>query len=132
MKIKLAYPKIPNTLDCPLKQCIAFEKIDGTCMAFYLSPQEGIQAFGTRRDRFPYNHGGLIQFHQAHPGLNGLEKAIERDILPIHTGRYLSGQTTVFAELDGPNSFAGSHHPKDDKRLVIFDMEENGVMLPPE
>jgi hypothetical protein len=130
MKIKLVYPKIPDALDCPLKQCVAFEKLDGTNLHFVWSPEVNkFTDFGTRRDRFPYSDVGFIQFHQAHPGMEGLKKVIERDILPIST--YLSGECVVFAEFIGANSFAGTHQPKDEKKLVIFDVEWNGRLIPP-
>lgn len=130
MKTKLVYPKIPDALDCPLKQCVAFEKIDGTNLHFVWSPENGFHSFGTRRDRFDYSDAGIAQFHQAHPGMDGLEKAIQRDIVPMSS--YLSGRSIVFAEFVGDNSFAGSHQPKDEKRLIIFDVEWNGAMMPPE
>ena len=83
MKIKLAYPKIPDTLNCPLKQCIVFEKIDGTNLHFVWTPQDSFHSFGTRRDRYPYNDAGFAQFNQAHPGLDGLKKAFEKMEQPL-------------------------------------------------
>lgn len=136
MKIKLAYPKIPDTLHCPLKQCIAFEKIDGTNIHWVWSPQDGFHSFGTRRDRYNYSDASLAEFHKDHFGLDGLDDAFQKlekdlnDFLMKHFNNV--NEVIVFTEFHGPNSFAGSHNDQDSKRFVIFDVQVDGVMLPPE
>lgn len=136
MKIKLAYPKIPDTLHCPLKQCIAFEKIDGTNIHWVWSPQNGFHSFGTRRDRYSYTDASLAEFHKHHYGLDGLDDAfqkIEQGLNDFLIKQYHSAQEVIiFTELYGPNSFAGKHKPEDKKQLIIFDVQVDGVMLPPD
>jgi hypothetical protein len=137
MKIKLVYPKIPNTLDCPLKNCIAFSKEDGTNIHFVLHPKSGWIEFGTRRDRFPFNNDGINQFEQAHPELTGIENIWDQEaklefFLLDHPIYSAAQEIIVFAEYVGAKSFAGAHQPGDSMRLVIFDVQVDGKMLSPE
>lgn len=137
MKIKLAYPKISDTLGCPLKQCVGFEKYDGTNIHWTFVPEEGWQEYGTRRDRLWINTSGISEFERAHPELSGIHKLWDQDgklenffnSNPNYNG---AKKIIVFTEYFGPNSFAGSHDPKDDKQLVILDVQVDGVMAPPE
>lgn len=136
MKIKLAYPKIPDTLHCPLKQCIAFEKIDGTNIHFVWTPQNNFQSFGTRRDRYSYTDASLTEFHKYHYGLDGLDDAfqkIEPTLSDFLTKQYGNAkEVIIFTEFYGINSFAGSHQTADEKKLTLFDVQIDGVMLPPD
>lgn len=143
MKIKLSYPKIPNTLDCPLRQCVAFEKLDGTNIHFVWDHSDGWFAFGTRRDRFLWNEVGKKAFDLAHPELKGLAQLWDPELkldqyLQEHYAKH--GEVIVFAEYHGPNSFAGSHDIQDQKRLTLIDVliggasgaDVPGVMMSPE
>lgn len=137
MKTKLVYPKIPSTLDCPLRQCIAFEKYDGTNIHWVWQQNMGWMDFGTRRDRFPLNNKGVAQFEAAHPELSGLDKLWDQDgrleNYLLDNPKYNSAkEIIVFTEYFGPNSFAGQHNPKDEKQLVIFDIQVDGKIIPPE
>jgi hypothetical protein len=137
MKIKLAYPKIPDTLDCPLRQCVAFEKLDGTNIHIVYSKGQWV-GFGTRRDRFPSTEQGAESFGQAHPELKGVLDA-DTDML-WELNKYLDGnpkyneakEVIIFFEYCGPNSFAGQHSPKDEKHLYLIDVQINDKILPPE
>lgn len=135
MKIKLAYPKIPDTLDCPLKQCIAFEKLDGTNIHFVYKNLI-IQEFGTRRDRFPTTESGIKSFSQAHPELSSLyddnkDFILNLEIYLLDNPKYQSKETILFFEYCGPNSFAGQHSSKDQKKLYLIDAQIDGKMVPP-
>lgn len=131
MKIKLAYPKIPDTLGCPLKQCIAFEKYDGTNMHWDFKKHEFI-SFGTRRDSFPFNDEGFKSFAQAHPEIANAPKVFD-PYLASFLFEYNSGMTaTLFTEYVGPNSFAGQHNPKDKMRHVIIDVMKGDKFLSPD
>lgn len=136
MKIKLTYPKIPDALHCPLKSCFAFEKIDGTNIHWVWNSEFGFHDFGTRRDRFINSDAGWVQFHQAHPRMDGLKEAFQKIQEPL--GAFLSQQypnvveVIIFTEFHGANSFAGMHEPKDEKKLTIFDVQVDGEMLAPE
>ncbi len=135
MKIKLAYPKIPDTLDCPLKQCVAFEKYDGTNIHWVWTPDYGWTDFGTRRDRFSLNNNGIAQFEAAHPELSGLSKLWDQDskLEDFLNSKYSKAkEIIVFTEYLGPNSFAGSHNPKDEKQLILIDVQVDGSIIAPD
>lgn len=137
MKIKLAYPKIPDTLNCPLKQCIAFEKYDGANIHWTFMPREGWQEYGVRRDRYNLNTFGVGAFEEAHPELVGVHKLWDQDskleeLLDSNPKYNTSKEIIIFTEYVGPNSFAGQHKPNDLMQLVIFDIQVDGKMLPPE
>ena len=136
MKIKLAYPKIPDTLDCPLKQCVAFEKLDGTNI-HYVYQGLVFTDFGTRRDRFSTNEAGVKSFNQAHPELSSLyndsKDFIQNlEIFLLEQDKYHGKETIFFFEYCGPNSFAGQHQPKEHKKLHLIDAQIDGKMVPPE
>lgn len=132
MKVPLVYPKIPDGENCPLKKCIAFEKLDGTNIHFVY--QNGVcTEFGTRRDRFSMSTIGLLEFIEAHPGL---ETVIDdRDfIITIdnHMSKIKAEQVILFMEYCGVKSFAGTHQPRDDKKLYLIDAQVEGKILSPE
>lgn len=132
MKINLAYPKIPDTFNCPLKQCIAFEKYDGTNIYWVFNSPYGFTDFGTRRDRFPLNNTGIKQFEQTHPELSSINKLLDYKLESYLTNNYPnSKEIIIFTEYFGPNSFAGSHNPNDKKQLIIFDVQVDGKIIPP-
>lgn len=139
MKIKLAYPKIPDTLGCPLKQCIAFEKYDGTNIHWVWKPDNGFVAFGTRRDQFDMSPNGIREFEQAHLELSyeTLFSSFDPDEKLKHlfqTNSLYKGvkEIIVFTEYFGPNSFTGSHRKGDPMQSIIIDVQIDGVMVPPE
>ena len=135
MKIPLAYAKIPDTSNCPLKQCMAFEKYDGTNIHWVFVPQYGWTDFGTRRDTFPLTTVGIQQFEQAHPELTGVTTLWDQDHkLERHLSATYSHakDIVVFTEYVGPNSFAGMHQPQDTMELVLFDVQVDGKLLFPE
>ncbi|HEY9850758.1 MAG TPA: RNA ligase family protein [Leptolyngbyaceae cyanobacterium] len=136
-RIKLVYPKIPDSKNCPLEQCIAFEKYDGTNLHWVWETELGWYAFGTRRDRFDLDEMGIAQFNAAHPGLeeapiffkehfaNQLENIFKNN------PKYHSPEITVFTEFLGLNSFAGMHQKNDQKQLILFDVETaRGIINP--
>jgi hypothetical protein len=134
MDIDLCYKKIPDTHNCPLKQCIGFEKYDGTNIHWVFVPGFGWTDYGTRRDRFQLNETGINQFEKAHPELSGVDKLWDQD---GKLGSYLATkyntakEIVVFTEYYGPNSFAGSHDSKDKMELVIFDISiDNSIIYP--
>ncbi len=131
MKIPLVYPKIPEPKNCPLKQCIAFEKLDGTNISFYWNRE--YKAFGTRRDRFDLSNDGVKEFNSEHPGIDVhpfefdpggyIEKVLE--------DHFLHSDVVIFTEFFGPNSFAGQHDRADNKQLAIIDVKIDDQILPP-
>lgn len=137
MKVSLVYPKIPDTSNCPLKKCWVFEKYDGTNIHWTLHPLYGWMDFGTRRDRFAITNNGVRQFEQAHPDLAGVDKLWDQDsrleLFIMDNPKYNTAkEIIIFTEYFGFNSFAGQHQPKDAMQLVIFDIQVDGKIIPPE
>lgn len=130
MKRKLAYPKMPNTAGCMLKQCWVFEKYDGTNMHWV---HDGTMwtSFGCRRDTFPFTPDGVRAFGKAHPGL---EDAAHRFDPERALAAHLRGSVehTVFTEYVGPHSFAGSHAPNERKIHVLIDLSVRDQLLDPD
>ncbi|WP_427159680.1 hypothetical protein ACQFX9_27365 [Aliinostoc sp. HNIBRCY26] len=138
VKVQLAYPKIPDSKNCPWERCIAFEKYDGTNLHWVWDCELGWYAFGTRRDRFDLDDMGIAQFNQAHPGLETATEIFQRDFaIPLETvfresSDYQSPEITVFTEFFGMNSFAGMHKSDEAKQLILFDVQIDKSMIPPE
>ena len=131
MRIKLAYPKIPDGKDCPLKRCVAFEKLDGTNLHWVWEKDKVWTAFGTRRDQFPYVLG---EFAAAHPELEeapetfvGMASALDRQLMQLGAERAI-----CFTEFYGKHSFAGQHHKSDEKYIYLIDVMIDDKLLSPE
>jgi RNA ligase len=137
-RVKLAYPKIPDSKNSLLEKCIAFEKYDGTNLHWVWESELGWYAFGTRRDRFDLDERGIADFDAAHPGLEAAAELFIRDFAqPLATiwrsnPSYNSPTITVFTEFFGDRSFAGIHQPNEPKQLVLFDVETQLGMVEPE
>ncbi|WP_417850644.1 RNA ligase family protein [Thalassoglobus sp.] len=138
MPRKLHYPKIPNSRDFPLGECIAFEKYDGTNMHFSWQRDFGWHAFGTRRDEFNLDDRGIKLFQQRHRHIADAPFVFRNDhmsqindIFKCDDRCLTTTDFTVFAEFLGPNSFAGLHKDQDAKRLVLFDVQADGELLSP-
>lgn len=141
MKVPLVYPKIPSPTGCPLKQCIAFEKLDGTNIHLLFKrdtlTKHGVwrfSQFGTRRDRFDNDE----EFETVHPNLYGvlgfdLYGLMDYEYVLSNKRRFDTAQEIIlFTEFCGSQSFAGSHKSDDDKSFYLIDVQVDGVMLPPE
>lgn len=137
-RIKLAYPKIPDSKNCPLKRCIAFEKYDGTNLHWVWEVELGWYAFGTRRDRFDLDTLGIQEFNKAHPGLEEAPGIFLKDFansletLFRDNPLYNCLELTVFTEFFGTNSFAGMHKKDDPKQLILFDVQTDVGIISPE
>ncbi len=137
-RVQLAYPKIPDSKNCPLERCIAFEKYDGTNLHWVWEFELGWYAFGTRRNRFDFDDMGIAEFNAAHPGLEEAPEIFQRDFanqlseIFRENQQYNSPEITVFTEFFGPNSFAGMHKQDDPKQLVLFDVQIDEVIILPE
>ncbi len=138
MPRKLYYPKIPNSRDFPLGECIAFEKYDGTNMHFSWHRDFGWHAFGTRRDEFNLDGPGKELFCQKHlqladaPVIFEREHAMRIDELYRSDSRCLTTtELTVFAEFLGTSSFAGLHKEGEQKKLVLIDVQADDKFLSP-
>lgn len=129
MKIKLAYPKIPDSKGFLPKTCVAFEKIDGTNLHWTCNHDFGWHSFGTRRDSFAFDKYGISEFNKAHPGLEEAPIIFDRVYKDIINLSKVNNEITVFLEFYGDNSFAGMHDPNDKKRLSLLDVSVNGELL---
>ncbi|BAT55607.1 hypothetical protein NOS3756_46000 [Nostoc sp. NIES-3756] len=138
VRVQLAYPKIPDSKNCPGKRCIAFEKYDGTNLHWAWDVELGWYAFGTRRDRFDLDEMGIAQFNTAHPGLETAAEIFQRDFAtPLEkifreNPNYQSPEITVFTEFFGMNSFAGMHKQDEPKQLILFDVQVDKSIIYPE
>jgi hypothetical protein len=130
MKVPLSYPKIPDGTDCPLKKCVAFEKLDGTNI-HWVYEQGKWTHFGTRRHR--YSFAEIELFEQEHPLLKRIEYLFIDQIAPgpIFLEKNNITNAILFTEAWSPDSFAG-HHPSGIKFLTPIDLEVDGKMLPPD
>jgi hypothetical protein len=137
-RVKLAYPKIPDSKNVPLAKCVAFEKYDGTNLHWIWEPELGWYAFGTRRDRFDLDDRGIAEFNAVHPGLEAATALFFQDfarsleaifrVNPL----YRCPEITVFTEFFGTNSFAGTHEPDDPKQLILLDVQTDMSMVDPQ
>lgn len=109
------YPKIPHaTLDG--RNCIAFDKKDGSNLRFEYSRKTGWYKFGTRKrmfDRTDTTFGCAIDIFINKYGIK-LEKIVKDN--------YKCDSFIAFGEFLGPNSFAGQHKQEDVKDVVLFDI----------
>lgn len=129
----LWYPKIPHAYEnCPINQCIAFEKYDGTNFHFEWNFELGFHSFGTRRDCFNLDAGGKQQFIKNHPELSDcLQYLSFLNVWDYFLNNlevkelYPSKEYSIFAEYFGPNSFNGQHQEKDIKEFKVFDILVN-------
>ena len=142
MKVPLVYPKIPENSNKFFKNCIAFEKYDGTNLHWCWNKFDGWNSFGTRRTQFKFDKSGIEEFNQEHAELVNAPQLFNdnlRDKLSIFlTGypKYRDYNITVFTEFYGPNSFAGAHSEEDQinnsQKLIIIDVSVSNKILDPE
>jgi hypothetical protein len=72
MKDPLVYPKIPDCKGFLPKQCVAFEKLDGTNVHFIWTRKYGWFKFGTRRKEYSFSESDEILFKTEHSELSRL------------------------------------------------------------
>ncbi|QDT91233.1 RNA ligase family protein [Gimesia algae] len=136
-RIRLAYPKIPDSSNAPLGKCFAFEKYDGTNLHWVWERELGWYAFGTRRNRFDLDEAGINGFNQAHPGLEESSElflqTLGEPLNDIFREQYpQNSEMIVYTEFFGPQSFAGMHKADDPKQLILFDIATEAGILGPE
>jgi len=132
MKIPLIYPKIPNGNNCTLKECTAFEKLDGTNIHFvweklaYQILGNGWVSFGTRRDSFSLETKEIDNFVFKHPNLKlvipDFEDRLSED-LNKKFGSSNYERVRLFTEFLGANSFAGTHDKNEKQYHTIIDLQ---------
>lgn len=100
------------------KECWAFDKLDGQNMRFEGNLKRGFYKFGSRNQMIPKNDDNF--------GI-GVKLFFEKyndDVIKILSNILKDKKIkfTAFAELVGPNSFCGKHHPDDKLDLILFDI----------
>ena len=123
MKTYPSIPRIKKNLN-PDKPLYTFAKIDGSNLRAEWQVKKGWTKFGTRTQLL--DESNLI-FGSAIPIFKfSLADPLEK----IFFKRWPSA--TVYFEFWGENSFAGSHDPKDIKKLTLFDVApfKEGIMGP--
>lgn len=114
----IEYPSIINSSKAPRKECIAFNKLDGSNFRAKYTQQKGFNLFGTRTqlidESSPYWSDMVVQFKNnlLSPLTDFFKKSKDyRDFREI----------IVYCEYLGENSFAGRHEEEPHK-LVLFDV----------
>lgn len=123
------YPSITGSSKAPKQFCIAFYKYDGSNIRAEWNRKTGWSKFGTRKrlfDESDPDFGSVIPLFRETMA-KGLEDIFRKKYRDDHN-------ITVFMEFFGPNSFAGQHDPKDNKRLVLIDVSlyKKGLISPRE
>jgi hypothetical protein len=101
------------------ESCIAFEKLDGSNIRAEWNKKQGWYKFGTRNQ--------LIDSHDRDFGeaVRLFYHTYADDLTAVFRDKYRDTQNfVVFFEYFGDNSFAGWHDPKDEKRVVLFDVNQ--------
>jgi len=120
---------MPGIRLAPRDKCIAFDKLDGSNLRWEYQRKKGWVKSGSRKLLFDESHEML-----------GSAISIFHDTLATQVSDIIkkkfreAGKVTVFTEFVGENSFAGSHHPEDEKELVLFDVwiDRKGFVPPRE
>jgi len=110
------YPSILGISNCPNSKCIAFKKYDGSNLRWEWRRKKGFYKYGTRTRLFDTSDeifGKAIQLF-----FDIYAEYLEK----IFIDNRLAEPITSFTEFFGTNSFAGLHDPKDDMKLMLFDV----------
>jgi hypothetical protein len=113
----IEYPSIINSSKAPRKDCIAFDKIDGSNIRIKYTPKQGFCLFGTRTQLIGENDNTLWV-----KALHIFKEKYEQVLLDKFKKNkdYRDfREITVFGEFHGPNSFAGIHSEADLDKLDI-------------
>jgi hypothetical protein len=105
----------------------SFNKLDGSNIRSEWSPKKGFYKFGSRTRLLDETDPMLGS------SLDIIRAKYEKDLSDIFKKqRYLS--VTCFFEYWGPRSFAGQHHPEDQKTATLFDINpyKKGILMPDE
>lgn len=120
-----SYPSIEKALTPPDLPLYTWDKIDGSNLRFEWSRKAGWMKFGTRDRLFDETDevfGAAIALFRNTMGepLTAYARKMRWDAL------------VVFAEFAGERSFAGLHHPDDEKKLYLIDASPHrvGIMDP--
>lgn len=117
MDIMIEYPSMQNSSKAPRKQCIAFEKLDGSNVRVKWTSKNGFSLFGTRTQLIDENTpfwGNVVATFR-----NELEDDLQ---LVMEQFFKKEREVIVFGEYWGKNSFAGNHDANEKQKIVVFDI----------
>lgn len=112
------YPKIPGISEKFIgRECLVQYKYDGSSLRTEFSKKTGFYKWGTR----------LRLFNESDPeygcAIPTFHKKYAKDLEKLISKFYPKCQSAIFfMEFFGPNSFAGQHLEKEEKDLVLFDI----------
>jgi hypothetical protein len=114
----IEYPSINNSSKAPRKECLAFNKLDGSNVRFKWTQKQGFSVFGTRTqlidETTPY-WGQVVDLFKS-----TLAAPLDKFFRTSKDYRDYR-EIICFGEFFGPDSFAGRH--KDgSKKIVLFDI----------
>ncbi len=113
------YPSINSYKQFANRDCVAFDKLDGSNIRFEYSRKRGWYKAGTRKCMLDATHPHLGEAPEIFLNKYGEQLAkVFKDTKDYkkHT------QFMAFCEFFGPNSFAGIHQEDDPKDIVLFDI----------
>lgn len=122
------YHKIPGSDRAPIgEQCFSFYKYDGSNFRVEWSPKRGFHKFGSRTQLIGKSDPMLG------PGIEVFYETCA-DELWSRLREFKTDKATVFLELYGASSFAGTHINTEPKELKLFDVHINrkGIIGPAE
>lgn len=114
----IEFPSIQNSSKAPRKECIVFDKLDGSNFRAKWTAKKGFATFGTRTqlvDETSDYWGQVVKLFR-----DTIEEPLARI---IEDSKEFRGQreVIVFSEFFGENSFAGRHEDEPHK-IVPFDI----------
>lgn len=125
LKMK-SYPSIERASfrTPPGRDLFTFDKIDGSNLRFEWTRKRGWWKFGTRErlfDRTDKHFGSAVDVFLKTMAEPLAKFSYDQKWDPL----------VVFTEFYGERSFAGLHHPEDEKKLALIDVSPRGGILPP-
>lgn len=115
----IEYPSIQNSSKAPRKECIAFDKLDGSNFRAKWTQKRGFDVFGTRTqliDETSEFWGDMVVKFKS-----SLQEPLD-DVFRKDKDFRGVREIIVFGEYFGDNSFAGRHDETETQRIVIFDV----------
>jgi hypothetical protein len=112
----IEYPSMQNSSKAPRKECMVFEKLDGSNFRAKWTEKKGFTTFGTRTQLVDEtsDYWGQVVTLFRDTIADSLHKVLEKECRNKR-------EAIVFAEFFGENSFAGRHEDEPHK-LVPFDI----------
>jgi RNA ligase len=114
----IEYPSIINSSKAPRKQCIAFDKLDGSNFRAKYTQKRGFETYGTRTQLIDETTPFWCEMVQIFK--RDLKQPLE-DLFKKHKEYRDFREICVFGEFYGENSIAGFHEQEPHK-ITIFDV----------